>query len=401
MPGIHRCAPTTGAAGPPPRRPDGDYRLEILPSIHAIAADEWNTLVGAGAVTRSHAYLAAAEAAAVGNCRYYYPVVRDRAGRLLVHACVYVIDTDFLQLMPRWVAAAARWLRHWWPRLLSARITECACPLVAGSSISVAAEIPRVRAVALVEEAMRDIARASDSGCLVLRDFAREERADCAVLLERGYKRVANRPLAWVPVRWPTHAAYLDAMRARYRKDLKRRLARAKAAGCRVVVHERFAADGERWAAQVAAVHAHTAGFKREQVNAAYYAAFEGLPGAETLLLGVERAGRCLAHGMVIRDDRRTIATFFGREPGPPNGEWFLLMNEVMRLGITRGSREIWLGFGSYDAKGLVGADLRALEVYTRCVNPLLNVLVKCLPDFMRAEGGRARRVFRRPPTPV
>src|SRR5690606_10524006 len=105
-------------------------------SINDVSATEWNALVGTAGVARTHAYLAAMEGAKVADCRYYYPVVRDRAGAIVAHACVYIVETDFVQLMPTWVAMPTRWLRRWWPRLLTARITECSCPLVSGSSIS-------------------------------------------------------------------------------------------------------------------------------------------------------------------------------------------------------------------------------------------------------------------------
>jgi len=372
----------------------GTHRVEILASIHAIAAAEWDALVGASAVARSHAYLRAIEDAAIAGCRYFYPVVRDARGRVVAHACVYVVSTDFLQLMPAWVAVPTRWLRRWWPGLLTARITECACPLVSGTSISVLSGVDRSLAVSLIERAMQELARQTDSTCLVLRDFLVDERPEMAFLALRGYKRVSNLPLARIRVRWRSYAEYLAAMRSRYRKDLKRRLARAARDGRHVAVLQDFGEEGARWAAQVAAVHARAAGFKRETVNAAYYANLEHLDGAESLLLVVERDGQRVAHGMVLIDAATTTATFFGREPGPAAGEWFQLMNEVIRIGIERGSQEICLGFGSYDAKSLVGADVVPIEVYTRCTNPLLNAVVKLLPDFMRRETESRRRIF-------
>src|SRR5690606_6056509 len=93
------------------------HRVEILTSINDVSATEWNALVGTAGVARTHAYLAAMEGAKVADCRYYYPVVRDRAGAIVAHACVYIVETDFVQLMPTWVAMPTRWLRRWWPRL--------------------------------------------------------------------------------------------------------------------------------------------------------------------------------------------------------------------------------------------------------------------------------------------
>jgi hypothetical protein len=98
---------------------------------------------------------------------------------------------------------------------------------------------------------------------------------------------------------------------------------------------------------------------------------------------------------MVLCDDAHTIATFFGREAGPPSAEWFCLMNEVVRIGIERQSRYILLGLGSYDAKSIVGAEIEPLYLYCRGTSRLMTWLMKLIPDLMRPPPRRARRIFR------
>ena len=370
------------------------YRLDVLQSIHDADACEWDAVAGPAAVTRSHAYLAAVEAAGVAGCRYFYFQVRDTGGRLAAHACVYLVETDFAQLLPAWLETCVRRLRRWWPRLARARVTECAVPLASGCSVSVREPGDRARVVRLVEAGMRKLAEREQSRLLVLRDFGADAEGELDFLEHRGYKRVSNLPLARIRITWPSYEAYLDAMRGRYRKDLRRRLRRAHRAGHRVRRLERFGDDASRWAEQALAIHAGTRGFKREAVNAAYYAAMDALPETDRLLAVVEDDGEDIAHGLVLFDAENTIATFFGRRAGPAAGEWFELIDEVVRIGIERGSRTINLGLGSYDAKSLVGAEFEALYVYTRCTRPWLNFLIRLVPDLMRREP-RERHVFR------
>ncbi|MEQ8234460.1 MAG: GNAT family N-acetyltransferase [Gammaproteobacteria bacterium] len=372
--------------------------VQVLDSIHAIDAASWDALVGPAAVTRSHAYLAAVEDAAISGCRHYYLLVRDPLGRLVAHACVQQLETDFAQLMPRPVRWLATCLRRWWPRLLTARVTECATPLVAGSSLSLADPEMLGPVAAALESAMRLLARRTGSTLLVLRDFENAAVPALEFLRRRGYKRVCNLPLARIHVHWRSHADYLAAMRGRYRKDLRRRLRRAARDGRAVEVNTAFATDAARWARQAAFVAAGTRGFKRESVNAAYYANLEGLAGATSELLTLVRDGAVCAHGMVLADAENTVATFFGREPGPADGEWFQLMNAVVAGAIERGSRRIDLGLGSYEAKALFGAELVPLWVYTRSTRPWLNALIKLVPDLMRRDLRRRHRVFREAP---
>ncbi len=370
-------------------------QVEVLESIHDIAAPTWDALVGNAAVTRTHAYLAAVEDAAIAGCRHFYLLVRDAAGGLVAHACVYQLDTDFAQLMPAPVRRLAAWVRRRWPGVLAARVTECGSPLVAGTSLSVADGCSRHAVMGAIETAMRGIARRTGSTLLVLRDF---EAADCAeydFLRTRGYKRVCNLPLARIEVRWPSYDAYLAAMRGRYRKDLRRRLRRAARDGRTVARRSEFAGDAPRWAAQAAYVVAGTRGFKRETVNAAYYANMARLPAAARTLLTLERNGRPLAHGLVLADAEHTVATFFGREPGNASGEWFQLMDAVVADAIARGSRRVELGLGSYEAKALFGAELVPLYVYTCSTRRWLNAIIRLVPDLMRRDTRARHRVFR------
>ncbi|MEQ8661993.1 MAG: GNAT family N-acetyltransferase [Gammaproteobacteria bacterium] len=372
--------------------------VEVVDSIHAVDAATWDALVGNGAVMRSHAYLAAVEDAAIAGCRHFYLLVRDAGGSLVAHACVHQLETDFAQLMPAPVRALVRRLRRRWPRLLAARVTECASPLVAGCSVTLAARRELGPVMAAIETAMSALAARTGSTLLVLRDFENAALPALDFLVARGYKRVCNLPLARIVVRWASHAEYLAAMRGRYRKDLKRRLRRAARDGRVVETCTDFAADAARWARQAAFVVAGTRGFRRESVNAAYYANLAGLAGATSELLTVVRNGETLAHGMVLADAAKTVATFFGREPGPPDGEWFQLMNAVVAGAIARGSRHIDLGLGSYEAKALFGAELVPLWVYTRSTRPWLNALIRLVPDLMRRDLRPRHRVFHAAP---
>ncbi len=383
------------------RDPAGDQRLwrvVIHNSIHELDAQRWDSLSGAGAVLRSHAYLAAIEDAGIASCRYYYPVVHDQHDAVIAQCCVYVVSTDFAQLLPPSLQRAVSVLRRLWPGFLTARIVECATPLFAGSSLTTDHSSHRAGAVAAIERAMRDIAVRERSSLLVLRDFFAGECEDLDFLIARGYKRVANLPLARLRVRWNSYADYLASLRARYRKDIKRRLRRSEAAGRRVEILHDFGHDAASWSRQVNAIYANARGFKREKINPAYYVNMNGLPDAASVLLVVRHEQRYIAHGMVIFDRDNTIATFFGREPGPAGGEWFLLMNEVIRIGIERGSKYISLGLGSYEAKSLVGADIEPLFVYTRATNRVLNALIKLVPDLMRHERTAGRRLFKSEP---
>ena len=371
------------------------YRVVVLTSIRDIDAARWDELAGDAAVVRCHAYLDAVEQSRINDCRYYYPVVYNHNDELVAHACVYTISTDLSQLLParwqRWVAG----LRRLWPRFMSVRITECASPLVAGHAISIRSGEDRAALLAELESAINGIARSAHSGLIVIRDFLGTEREGADVLLQHGYALRMNMPLARIRVRWKTYDDYLASMRARYRKDVKRRLQRAAEHGQTVKTLSQFGEYAETWAAQSKVVLARAQRFKRERLGPAYYANMDRKLGAHSLMLVACREERMVAHGMVLTDSENTIATFFGREAGRPSAEWFSLMNEVIKLGIERQSRYIHLGLGSYDAKALVGADIEPLYIYCRTRFAPLNWLVRMVPELMGQRGKAHKQIFR------
>lgn len=371
------------------------YRTVVLTSIRDIDAARWDELAGDAAVVRSHAYLDAVEQAAVNDCRYYYPVVYDQNDQLVAHACVYIISTDFSQLLPARLQRAVGLLRRWWPRFMSVRITECASPLVAGHAISIRHGEDRARLLGELESAINGIARNANSGLIVIRDFLANERESADQLLRHGYALRLNMPLARIRVRWKNYEEYLASMRARYRKDVKRRLQRAADNGQTVRTLEQFGEHAETWAAQAQVVLARAQRFKRERLGPAYYANMDRKLGSHSLMLVACREERMVAHGMVLTDSENTIATFFGREAGRPSAEWFSLMNEVIKLGIERQSRYIHLGLGSYDAKALVGADIEPLYLYCRTRFTPLNWLIRMVPELMKQRGKAHKQIFR------
>lgn len=377
------------------------YRTRVFGSIHEIEAARWDEVAGARAAPRSHAYLTAIEDSGINDCRFFYPVVTDATGRIVAHACVYTITTDLTQTLPERYQGASRLLRRLWPGFLQVKITECASPLVPGHSISVRPGEPRALLIRLLGRAVADIARRERSRLVVFRDFLDAERVDADALLDEGYNRAANMPLARIRVRWKTYEDYLNAMRSRYRKDLRRRLERVERGGQRALRLTDFADRAALWAEQVATMYDRSKSFKRERIAARYYEQIERMPVASRMVLAAERDGHTVAHGLVLFDDAHTIATYFGRDAGPPGNEWFHLLNEVIRVGIERGSEYICLGLGSYDAKSLVGADFEPLHCYARSTLGWVNWVMRKVPDRMARPEARARRIFRDDPDEV
>ncbi|MDA0823881.1 MAG: GNAT family N-acetyltransferase [Proteobacteria bacterium] len=246
-----------------------------------------------------------------------------------------------------------------------------------------------------ISAAIEALASAENSPLIVIRDFLTSERQQFDGLLAAGYNLVSNMPLARIRIRWRSYDEYLTSMRARYRKDVKRRLISADRRGQKVSTIASFGCDAALWVRQVRTVFEHTKGFKRELISSDYYEYMDRNLGDKSVLVVAERDGRFVAHGMVLHDDTSTIATYFGRDPGGANQEWFQLVNEVIRIGIDKKSKFINLGLGSYDAKTNVGADIEPLYVYSKSTFAVVNWLMRVFRGTMEYPINDKKRVFR------
>ncbi|MEM7468552.1 MAG: hypothetical protein AAF387_16910, partial [Pseudomonadota bacterium] len=86
------------------------YTTKIFNSIQNVPADQWDAVSSNKAVVRSHAYFAAVEDSSDSDADYFYPVIY-RNGQPVAHSCVYVISTDFSQMLPRFLQSMVLKLR--------------------------------------------------------------------------------------------------------------------------------------------------------------------------------------------------------------------------------------------------------------------------------------------------
>jgi predicted N-acyltransferase len=374
--------------------PQSNWTVKIFRSLTEIGQSDWDSIVAPGSLLKTHAYLRAVETSGIENVRYYYPTVTNLSGELIAHACVYVIDTDLSQLLPARLGWMTKLLRRLWKRFLIVKVTECAAPLSTGNSISFERQSDPPLLVSCIAEAIESISHQERSRLIVIRDFLEDERGEFNALLDKGYKLVSNMPLARIHVRWNTYEDYLMAMRARYRTDVKRRIRRAQASGQSVRVLMHFGERADLWAAQARTVQSKTKGFKREVLAPGYYESMDRVLGEKSMLVIAEREGKTVAHGMLLQDRVTTTATYFGRNCGPAQHEWFQLVNEVIRLGIENRSKYINLGLGSYDAKMNVGAQVEPLFVYTKSSFAALNWLMCRIPQTMNRSHPTEKQIF-------
>ena len=192
-----------------------------------------------------------------------------------------------------------------------------------------------------------------------------------------------------------TYADFLAAMKSRYRKDLGRRLRRAAEAGRSIRVAQDFAALAEACSEQVEGAYARSQGVRRERLGPEYYRAINYALGDRARLLVAEEGARMVGHGLVLLDDAHVVATWSGREEGPPGDIWFTLLDAAVRLAIERKAQWLNLGLGTYAAKSLLGAEVEPLYCLVRSRYRIANFFMRRVPDTMAKSPPSVHHVFR------
>ena len=207
------------------------FNVTIHHSIHEINPDEWNEIVGEGRVWQSHAALALLQDGGIEDYRARYLVLRTNDGRIAAHTTAYIIETDLLIFSQGVLKRLLENIRRVLPKFLRTSIRECGCPVSAGNPMCRREGIEYTDVLALLCNALEQIAAKERIGFLLLRDFVDADVAELSELARHGFSRIPNLPTTELAVKWRSFEEYVLAMRSRHRQKIRRGLRLAQRAG--------------------------------------------------------------------------------------------------------------------------------------------------------------------------
>jgi predicted N-acyltransferase len=201
----------------------------ILPSVEQIDRAEWDRLFGS--LPEGYDSFRVLEASRLEEFGFCYAVIRT-GGRTELIAPLFWSDFDLGLAVE---GASRRMLRHarrLFPRLLIARTLFCGSPFGETGSIGVQPGRPDQPAlIAELVRAMEGVCREKGLAFMLFKDFS----AGAAELLEplrrHGFFRGDSFPNVVVPLPYRAMPEYLASLSANARKDLRRKVKQALAAG--------------------------------------------------------------------------------------------------------------------------------------------------------------------------
>ncbi len=375
------------------------YTTRIVPRIQDVSRALWDEKVAQGHPFKSAAFLACLEDS-FPERKFGYLVMSQ--GEDVVGLAVITEERlDLSLLLPPQVGPLARGVRkvlpgflslglgmvgtfetaerHWWydARRVSehdfARALLAACDEVCGAS-----------ALLLVRDFMETIP---------------EDMRLASWFLQRGFKQVANHPMAKVVLDGMSSEAHFQRLKKKSRQNLRKKLKDAAALGFQVERVRDFKPLIDECYPLYLQVHEGASEFKRNPFPRAFFETIaERMPTTSSFLTLRDAGGKLLAFILTGAGgglhNPFCIGMDYARTEGTP--AYYLLMWKEIEDAAQARCRVVDLGLTSYFVKQTVGAELEGMTMAARIqsawLRPLLNPL---LPALLSEKQPQERRRFR------
>lgn len=240
---------------------------------------------------------------------------------------------------------------------------------------------------------------AGSADFVLLKDFTAAEREQSGLLRELGFRPLETEPnmvLTLAP-QWRSHADYLAALSAKYRKNLRSRvLDPIAAAGLIVRRLDDVAAVAGRLQELYLAVQQNAA-VRPITLGADYWPALARGAGDRARFAAIERAGTLVGFVVTLREDERTAIGYhigFDREAAGDLPLYLRLLQCTVEDGIALGCARLSLGRTALEPKAALGAKPEPLHVWVRHRQPVLNKLLRGLLGRIHHDEAPERNPF-------
>jgi predicted N-acyltransferase len=210
-------------------------RCSIHEKIGQCDADEWDEIVRASrsGILMSHGFVAAVEDAFKDEARFAHAVVYDdRRAVACGSFCAFPID--FNLLAEGFTRRVTEIISKPMPSLMHRTVVFCGLPVSVGArSLAIAPGARHEDVLRALHEIAVSVARRERAPYIVFKEFAADDRPMMDLLQQLGYRRFSSPAMNTFDRRFPDMESYTAALRSRYRRCVRRSLAKSRAGGLR------------------------------------------------------------------------------------------------------------------------------------------------------------------------
>lgn len=371
------------------------FDVEVAERIEAFPAADWDALAtGPDDLQATHAFARAVQDARVEDAAFRFVLLRE-AGRPVAAAAFSRMSVRLELLSPNGLRGVVGRARQACPGLLRVPVLLGGLPVSFGqSALRIAPGTDAAAVVATLARVADDLADRLDAPLVCFKEFTDAEAGAADALGGHGYVRLPSLPGCALALRWPSFDAYLGAMRAPYRRQLRADLD-ARAAGGLTVRRVTAGADVSTLFRLYESVM-DRAPYQLERLNRPFFEALGPALGARALVL--EHDGRAVAAAVLLVGPREATFLLAGLDYDTPPAlrVYPNLVAEVVREAVASGARRLELGQTSYPLKTRLGGRPSARWLYLRARRPWAHRLLRAAgPALFPAVDVPRRRVFR------
>lgn len=315
--------------------------VQTFKSINEIDPEIWNSIV-AGRGFQSHSWYQFGERA-MAECQPTYLLALE-ADKPIASAALFRIHNEPLPLPS--IA------RQFMASVLKRRpLLVCRSPLADTSAMLLPGEPLRDQALSALAQAAQKEFKKQRCSFLIF-DFLLTEQLRYPSW-PSGYEPITvSEPGTYMPIEWESFEAYLNAGNKKDRQHYKKSLREAEENGL-VLVKHKTVPDVDAALALVENVSI----WHGSAPNPWMRGMLENFSMTDGTWLEIQKDGKMVGCGAVVRDNRFQLATALGLEDDVPGGYFFLLY-AALQEAFEHNVRLVRFGSGAYDVKRRLGFHL-------------------------------------------
>jgi predicted N-acyltransferase len=366
---------------------------QLYETIDQVPLDDWRE----ASQEESHGFmdpnfLRSVEKGMEGQARIFHVLIREEDGRPGACASLSLMPIDPLMLAGPRVQKWASWPRKLAPNLGKLKVLLCGLPFSAGQShLAFAPGADRARAVLLLDDILRQLARQYGAHLIVFKEFGDEACPYLDLLQERGYCRAASPASYAMPRSFASLADYCAALKRHYRYNIRSSQQKFERAGCRHVhledpdeIRRVYTPEVHRLYEEVV----NKSDLKLEVLPHTFFHELAAqLPG-QVVLTVVYREERVIgvAWGLSAGAEHHGLFLGIDYEHNAECDLYFNIVYQHLDYAFRRGSEHITLGQTAEGFKTRLGCVGKARHLYARGAGLLLSWLLRRSAKYLFPE---------------
>jgi predicted N-acyltransferase len=371
--------------------------VKTISSIEAIAADEWNRIVGENRLICRHEFLLAVERSRLSDFIHAYVLLYE-GDQLVGHASLCALSTELDTFATGYLKRCIECIRKVWKGFLVLRSVECGCPIALGSTITLTDSCNQAEAIHLLTVAAEQLAAAHRMKVIMFRDFTEQDRTTQEALKQSGYSSLPNLPSAELSISWDTFDGYLHSLRSSYRNKVKARKKALREAGITIEYVQDFGHLADDLLRLWTNVYDRAKEYRREVLNADFFRNMNALLGSRTGVIAAMHEGRLVGFVLLLFDDRTLVPLYCGLDYSVVNHcpVYINLFYSAIDIAISSSHDSIDFGITTLEPKIEIGAELAPLTMYMKDTRPITGkVTPRLFAQMTPAPPSLKRKVFR------